>query len=84
MRRVLACLLLAGYSHGAALGCINDNESPQHEREFRSQYLAPIVARTTPKADPDRTNRFSVATLGGAVLLGGALVVAWNASQPRS
>ena len=84
MRRLLACLFLAGGCQGAAFGCLNDNESPQHEREFRSQYLAPLVARATKKADSDGSYVFRLATVGGAVLLGGAMVVAGNASRPRS
>ena len=63
-----------------AFGCLNDNESPQHEREFRSSYLAPIFARQETKRD--RSFRFEVATVGGIVLLSGAVVVAWKSSQP--
>ncbi len=43
MRRLLASLVMIACAQSVAFGCLNDNESPQHEREFRSQYLAPIL-----------------------------------------
>jgi hypothetical protein len=49
MRRPLAllALVLAGLA-GPAAACINDDELPSHEREFRSQYSVLASLDSTP------------------------------------
>jgi hypothetical protein len=65
----------------SAMACINDNESPQHEREFRSDYsLAEMLSAEPPTAPLD--NRYLVA--GGLMLLTGAFAVALSPQQTRS
>lgn len=83
MRRLIACLVLAG-CHGSAVACLNDNELPSHEREFRSQYRGPEFARRAPTPAPGRAPRLWLWTAGGTGLLAGAVVVAFSASRPRS
>lgn len=77
MSRLLACLALAAGA-GPATACINDMELPAHEREFRSQYRGPDV---TPPASPQAsTGQPSTGLLvgAGAVLLAGAVALAFS------
>ena len=72
MRRLLACLVLAGLASPAA-ACINDNELPTHEREFRSQYGGVASRPPDPSAGPVDSRLIAA---GGVSLLAGAVVVA--------
>ncbi|HEY1376351.1 MAG TPA: hypothetical protein VGF55_06130 [Gemmataceae bacterium] len=57
----------------AAAACINDREVESHEREFKSQYLAP---RPQESPSPQETNLPLAAAGGGLLLLTAAAVVA--------
>jgi hypothetical protein len=48
---VTACLL--GWTAPAALACINDEESPKHEKKFKSDYL-----EQPPPQSPAETNPY--------------------------
>jgi hypothetical protein len=63
-----------------ATACINDNESPQHEREFRSQYL---VSRSPLRVPASRINERLYVTAGSALLVG-AFAVALSRPKERS
>jgi hypothetical protein len=84
MRRLLACLVLAGIGIAApAVACLNDDELPSHEREFRSQYAGPALPSAV-----GASALFGIPVhrlLGGAggALLIGATAVAWVGSRPR-
>ena len=80
MGRLLLCLVLAGFAR-PAVACLNDNELPSHEREFRSQYLASHDFAPRPP-DSDSPGHWFL-MYGGAVLLAGALTVAYRV-RPRS
>jgi hypothetical protein len=80
MRRLLAFLAVMGLCTGA-LACINDNESPQHEREFRSQYLLAGSAPPEPASSPLDYRMYVAA---GMVLLIGASGIAFSRGQSRS
>ena len=58
----------------AAAACVNDREVQMHEREFKSQYLAPKPAEQSPS--PDDGNLPLAAAGGGLLLLTAAAVVA--------
>ena len=87
MRLIVALIAVAGLA-SPAFACMNDRESPQHEREFRSKYrdAAPQPGSSTDPdsypapAAPGRSpilaqNRDSVLLGSGVALLAGALVV---------
>ena len=65
MSRALAVLLILGLG-GPVLACINDNESPSHEREFRSQYLLVDQPPSASRSGPINHDALSIA---GVVLL---------------
>ena len=78
MRRLLALLVLAGFA-GPAAACINDNELPKYEREFRSQYRG----QEGPPATPSSGTPYEYILLGtGGALMMGATVIAIR--RPRS
>jgi hypothetical protein len=80
MHRVVTFLAALGLGTGA-MACINDNESPQHEREFRSDYrLAETPPGKPPTAPPD--NRYLAA--GGLMVLTSAFAVALSRRQSRT
>ena len=80
MRRALACLFVALMAAPAA-ACINDQESPAHEREFRSDYGdAPYPEK--PKGPLNLAN--SLLFGGGSALLLGALIVPRITRKPRA
>lgn len=76
MRRLLAFLVLVGLA-GPATACINDREQPDHEREFRSQYITSGQRPITPAVPRDSR---LVVGVGGA-LLAGALIVTIRGPQ---
>ena len=71
MGRILSFLVVFVLC-GSALACLNDEETPTHEREFRSQYL--LVDGIRPP-NPDRPIDERLLVGGGAVLLIGAIVI---------
>lgn len=83
MSRLLACLALAVVA-GPAAACINDVELPAHEREFRSQYRGPDA--TPPASPPAPTGQPSTGLLvgTGAVLLAGAVALAFSGRRAVS
>jgi hypothetical protein len=83
MKRRLAGLILLG-CHGSALACLNDNELPSHEREFRSQYLVPVASRSARPEKRDGRRQFWFLTAGGTGLLSGAAAVALTIGRSRS
>jgi hypothetical protein len=66
MRRLLACLALAVLA-GPAAACLNDNELPTHEREFRSHYRGPA---SPPSTDAEPSGRPLLFGAGGVLLIG--------------
>jgi hypothetical protein len=78
MRLFAACLLLAATAM-PAVACINDIESPSHEREFRSRY-GTGAAPPTPSAYPP-TIPFLLSA-GAGLLMTGA-IVALGRLRPR-
>ncbi len=77
MRTFVLGLVLAGLA-SPALACMNDVESSQHEREFRSQYGEPMTQAPAPSAvgrlasvvDP------GLAAVGAACLTGALFLTA--------
>jgi hypothetical protein len=63
----------------AAPACINDREVEKHEREFKSQYLAPRPAESP---SPEPIDALPIAAAGGGVLLLGAAVFVLTRSSP--
>ncbi len=77
MGRFLVCLALAGLARPAA-ACLNDNELPEHEREFRSQYASRSHL-------PSPTNRpdYWPEIIGGVGLLCGASALVLRHGRAR-
>jgi hypothetical protein len=82
MRRLLLCLALVAIAD-RAVACINDNELPSHEREFRSEYLVAAAPVREPSVRTSRP-RTELVTAAGAAMLASAVVLAWVGSRPRS
>ena len=74
MRWLLASAL-AVLVASAAPACINDREVETHEREFKSQYLAPQPYQS-PDPPRDAGGWPLAAAGGGLILLAGAAVIA--------
>lgn len=68
-----AAIISLSSSAGA---CLNDSELPDHEREFRSQYLDSqlMTSQEDPHQRNDGTLLFSAA---GGVMLAGAVGMTW-------
>lgn len=83
MHVLLTCIVLAGFA-GPASACINDNESPTHEREFRSQYGG--LASRSPAASsvPAYPVGHKLLAGSGAVLLIGAFAGAATRGRVRA
>ncbi len=83
MHALLTCIALAGFA-GPACACINDNESPMHEREFRSQYgrLASLSSAAGSVSTYPLGHKLLAG--GGAVLLIGAFSVATKRGRARA
>lgn len=69
MLRLVAYLSLVACA-GPAAACLNDNELPNHEREFRSQYRGQARATPSPPA-PDHRPLYAA----GALMLVGAFAL---------
>jgi hypothetical protein len=80
MLRLVACLVLAWCACPAA-ACLNDNELPGHEREFRSQYRR--QASPPPSTDAPVPPGYRVLLGGGGVLLVGAFGLTLVARRAR-
>ena len=57
--------------------CINDNELPQHEREFRSQYLDSRLTDSSAPQSHDHTRNVAMTWIGAGLLAVG-FVFAWR------
>jgi hypothetical protein len=82
MSRLLVCLALLSFAD-RAVACINDNELPSHEREFRSEYLVAAAPARAPSGSQSRP-RTEMVMASGAAMLASAVVLAWVGSRPRS
>lgn len=69
MRHVLAALIVAAFA-APAFACLNDQELPSHEREFRSQYRG----SEPPAKTSESPNYFRAYGAGGALLLGATVL----------
>ncbi len=72
-------LLASVYSASA---CLNDSELPNHEREFRSQYLNQDFT----SLEPDRerpTDQNWILSAAGVSLLGGAIGLSWFGARKQ-
>ncbi len=80
---LLTCIALGGFA-GPASACINDNESPTHEREFRSQYgrLASLSSAAGSVSTYPLGHKLLAG--GGAVLLIGASAVTATRGRARA
>ena len=82
VRILLAALFLVGTGRSAR-ACINDRESPGHEREFRSNYDDPGRSRTQPVPRPSPPPLMAgwsgpvVAGVGGVLLTSAFFLVIW-------
>ena len=77
MRWFLA-LSLTALVASAAPACINDREVETHEREFKSQYLAPKASPAPQSPGPDGGYLNVAAVGGGLILLVGAAFVSFR------
>jgi hypothetical protein len=83
MARLLAGLVVLGFAAPAA-ACINDEESPKHEQEFRSQY-PPVVDGEFPYEDALKSSPGSGYLLGGgSALLTVSLMMAFWQNRTRN
>ncbi len=73
MSRIASCFsLLVIINAQVALGCLNDSELPDREREFRSQYLDSEVDLMT-KSEPDQmisNPGFTKSIVGVSLIIG--------------
>ena len=74
-------VVLAGFG-GPATACINDNESPSHEREFRSQYGG-LVHIPSQEESPRRPAPLDLLMGGGVAMLAGSVVLIAKRSRMR-
>ncbi|MCA9065429.1 MAG: hypothetical protein KDA96_20315 [Planctomycetaceae bacterium] len=80
-RRLLAAAVAVGVSP-ICLACINDNELPQHEREFRSQYLdSRLTEAQSPVNNHDARHIAMTGTGVGLLVVG--LAFAWRKKAVR-
>jgi len=79
----LTCIALAGFA-GPAAACINDEESPTHEREFRSQYQEPAILAHKPAADSGGSPSNGLLIGVGAASLSGAVVLTLTRGRARA
>lgn len=69
-------------SGATATACINDNESPTHEREFRSQYGG-LVQIPSQDQSLRRPARLDLLMGGGVAMLAGSVVLIAKRSRAR-
>jgi hypothetical protein len=82
MTRLLACLVVIGFAATAGV-CINDEESPKHEREFRSQYQDEAGVASTLSGALASSPISAPLIAVGAAFLSAAAVMSLNRSRPR-
>jgi hypothetical protein len=80
MIRRMVCLALLAFPL-PAIACMNDDELPAHEREFRSQYVDATPVEPGPSLVPVSSR---VLIAGGLALLAGAAVVTFSRGRTRS
>ncbi|APW61692.1 hypothetical protein [Paludisphaera borealis] len=80
---LLVCFVLVEMG-GPAAACMNDNESPTHEREFRSQYGGLAWIPSGDEVAYHYRNRHNLLIAGGAALLGGGFVLAARQVRVRA
>lgn len=78
MKKLIAGMAIIAATTGIASGCINDEELQQHEREFRSQYLAPQMTSSEPPQRPGLTFQHIGLRVAGVAMLGAALGAVWK------
>jgi hypothetical protein len=66
MARFIVCVAALALARPAT-ACLNDNELPAHEREFRSEYVRGFIA---PAATPRAPSFWLPAGIGTALLIG--------------
>ena len=83
MKRLLGLVFSLGLVGlvAPATACMNDNESPTHEREFRSQYGQFAGLHSTDEPASPRSVGSNVLLGGGAVLLVGAFALVAKRSR---
>jgi hypothetical protein len=80
---LVLCVVLVGLGSPAA-ACINDNESPTHEREFRSQYGKLAGLLTMDQFAYQYRGRHDLLIGGGLALLAGAFALATTKGRTRA
>lgn len=78
MRMLIAAILATCVFSTAASACINDKELIQHEREFRSQYLAPQMTSNSTRLRASPTLTHVGLRVAGAAMLGIAFGSVWK------
>ena len=74
VKMILAVGLMA--TCGSAGACLNDSELPDHEREFRSQYLDQQLMTSGEKSSQPGDKAWMMSATG-IVLLAGAVGLTW-------
>ncbi len=69
---------------GPAQACLNDNESPAHEREFRSQYGGLAGLPTMDEFAHENPVSFQLLIGSGTVLLVGGFALAMKRTRARA
>ena len=72
MRQFCSIIAIVVLTSASANACINDRELPQHEREFRSQYLSPRMTATEPGSTVREITRLAM-QIGGVGMLATAV-----------
>ncbi|MEJ7592088.1 MAG: hypothetical protein WKF77_11100 [Planctomycetaceae bacterium] len=73
MRLVRLILVVGGMSFSCSAGaCLNDSELPDHEREFRSQYLDSQLMTSIDESEPTQDGAW-IMSATGVTLLAGAI-----------
>jgi hypothetical protein len=71
MRLLRLILLIGVLSSGCSAGaCLNDSELPDHEREFRSQYLNSQLMTSLDESEPARDEAWIMSATGVTLLAG--------------
>lgn len=73
MLRFFCLFMASALTTGAVSACLNDSELPDHEREFRSQYLSTeMTSVDEPASTPVQP---TVLTMAGCGLVAGAMAM---------